>query len=157
MKKHFRYLWYVIRHKWFVFVECCKLGIPWLGIIHDWQKLTFMEWRAYSWTFSAGYAWDERPEWLVKEFDYAWLHHQKFGKHHWQYWLLVQDSDEPKCLEMPYKYILEMLADWIGAGKAINGKDNDPLKWYLDNKQKIQLHPKTRRHVETYLFCRYDQ
>lgn len=28
MKTHLRYLWYVLRHKWFVFVECVRLGIP---------------------------------------------------------------------------------------------------------------------------------
>ena len=155
MKKHFQYLWYVIRHKWFVFVECCKFGIPWLGIIHDWQKLTPTEWLPYVWTFWGPYEYSDRPEWLVNEFDYAWLHHQKFGKHHWQYWLLVQDSDEPKCLEMPYRYVVEMLSDWIGAGRAIRGKSSNPLEWYLDNRDKIQLHPKTRKHVETYLYCRY--
>ena len=27
MNKHWRYFSYVLRHKWFVFVECCKLGV----------------------------------------------------------------------------------------------------------------------------------
>ena len=33
-----KYTWYIIRHKWYVFIECCKLGIIWRGIWHDWHK-----------------------------------------------------------------------------------------------------------------------
>lgn len=37
--KTFKYLSYIIRHKWFVFIAACKLGIPWRGITHDLSKL----------------------------------------------------------------------------------------------------------------------
>ena len=30
-----KYLLYLIKHKWLVFLECCKAGIPWRGILHD--------------------------------------------------------------------------------------------------------------------------
>ncbi|MCK9597286.1 DUF5662 family protein, partial [Candidatus Pacearchaeota archaeon] len=49
--------------------------------------------------------------------------------------------------EMPIKYIDEMISDWIGAGKAIYGKDNT-LKWYKKNRDNIILHPTTRKWVE---------
>ena len=48
--KLLKYLKYVIKHKWYTFVECCRLGIPWLGIIHDLSKFlpselfTYAEW-----------------------------------------------------------------------------------------------------------------
>ena len=149
MKKHLQYLWYVIRHKWFVFVECVKLGVPLLGIIHDWQKLTPSEYSPYMMTFSSGkWNYSERPKWLVDAFDMAWLHHQHLGPHHWQYWILKQDEDEDKVLPMPDKYRREMLADWIGAGRAINGKGNSTLKWYMSNRKKIQLHPETREWID---------
>lgn len=147
MRKYFRYFWYVIRHKWFVFIECCKLGIPWLGVIHDWQKLTPTEFYPYMMSFSSGkWKYNERPKWLVDAFDNAWLHHQHLGPHHWQYWILVQN--ENKVLPMPDRYRKEMLADWIGAGKAILGKEANTLKWYMKNRLQIMLHPDTRRWVD---------
>ncbi len=52
MKKHFQYLWYVLKHKWHVFVECCKDGMVWRGIVHDISKFSPTEWAAYAeWTF----------------------------------------------------------------------------------------------------------
>lgn len=93
--KYFRYLNYVIRHKWFVFLECCKLGIPYLGIIHDWSKVLPSEFIPY-----ARYFYGEKGDNIKKSrdktgyykpydtgnslFDFAWLLHQKRNKHHWQ-------------------------------------------------------------------------
>ena len=30
----------ILRHKYFVFKYCCKLGIPWQGITHDLSKFS---------------------------------------------------------------------------------------------------------------------
>ena len=81
-----------------------------------------------------------------KAFDYAWLLHQKRGKHHWQWWILPEDDGGIKVLPMPDKYRKEMLADWRGAGKAQGTPDS--YKWYMHNKEKMQLHPDTRKWVE---------
>lgn len=148
--KHLKYLWYVIKHKWYVFVECCKLGIPLLGIIHDVSKFFPSEWRPYVLSFYGGWEYKDRPNWLVNDFDYAWLYHQKRNKHHWQYWILNQDEDETKTLEMPDKYRKEMLADWHGAGRAITGERNTK-SWYEKNKDKIMLNPETREWLENQL------
>ena len=48
---------------------------------------------------------------------------------------------------MPLKYCKEMLADWRGVGKAINGKD-DTKSWYLKNKDNIIIHPEVREFIE---------
>jgi len=150
MKAHLLYLWYVLRHKWYVFIECCKLGIPWLGVVHDLSKFRLSEWHPYVSSFYGKWRYNERPGWLVDAFDVAWLHHQKRNKHHWQYWLLVQDDEEDKILAMPDKYCREMLADWRGAGLAITGADNTAT-WYTENKDKMQLHPETREWIEAQL------
>lgn len=153
MKSHARYLWYVLRHKWFVFLACLKFRDPilvWRGIIHDWQKFTPAEWRPYVISFYGPWKYKDRPDWLVEDFDRAWLHHQHYGPHHWQYWVLREDSGNTKALEMPARYVLEMIADWSGAGRAIAGR-TDPAPWYEDNKEKIVLHPKTRANVELIL------
>ena len=87
-------------------------------------------------------------------FDYAWLLHQKRNKHHWQWWVLPEDDGGVKVLEMAPKYRLEMLCDWIGAGKAQGyfSPEEDPLRetrnWYKKNKDKMQLHPNTREWLE---------
>ena len=33
----------VLTHKWYVFIYCCKLGIPWQGIKHDLSKFSWTE------------------------------------------------------------------------------------------------------------------
>lgn len=149
MKAHLKYLSYVLRHKWFVFVECCKFGIPLAGIIHDWQKFTPIEWKPYVLYFYGPYTKENRPQWLKDAFDAAWLHHIHHGPHHAQYWVLREDSGKVVCLEMPYRYLVEMLADWKGAGMA-QGKP-DIAAWYKENGHKYPMHPNTRKHVESYL------
>ena len=161
---YLKYIWYVIRHKWYVFIECCKLGIPILGILHDLSKFLPSEFVPYAKYFYGDYPsrqdlhGDSKyiyPDRLTKEgiklsFDYAWLHHQKCNKHHWQYWILKEDEGESLCMDMPLKYRKEMLADWIGAGKAITGK-NDVKNWYNKNKHIIRLHFLTRDWLENQL------
>ena len=160
--KHFKYLTYVLKHKWFVFAECCKFGIPWRGLVHDLSKLRPSEWIPY-----VNYFYGDFPEtltvyekiyhWKMKnkaviesEFDIAWLKHQKRNKHHWQYWILREDNGETKVIKMPLKYVKEMLADWIGAGIAITGK-REVKTWYLKNKEKMILHKETREWIERLL------
>lgn len=164
--KHWQYLRYVMRHKWYVFVWCCNYGLPWAGIVHDLSKFSPAEWGPYADKFYGG-PWPERhygdwrnylgekytQEWVDMRFDAAWNHHQKRNAHHWQYWMLMEDSGKVRCLPMPDRYRREMLADWRGAGMAINGKD-DTQGWYLKNRAKMQLHPHTRRWVEHQLGVR---
>ena len=83
-------------------------------------------------------------------FDYAWLLHQKRNPHHWQYWILINDNGNIRSIQIPNKYILEMVADWRGAGKAINGKDNT-YEWYLKNKDIIILNQISRDNIELLL------
>jgi hypothetical protein len=216
---YWKYLKYVLKHKWFVFVECCKLGIPLRGLLHDLSKFLPSEFIPYARYFYGNYpetltVYEKTYHWKMKnkaaikdDFDLAWLKHQKRNKHHWQYWLLTMDSSNkeftiqamgdgypmylsrnsrhlaefddsilfeedkvlpnfnndnaymyakeiqdrlnksPKVLLMPLKYQKEMLADWRGAGKAINGKD-DSKSWYLKNKDNIIIHPKVREFIE---------
>ncbi len=152
MRKHLRYLSYVVRHKWFVFLEAIKLGIPWLGFWHDMSKFRPDEWRPYAAYFygpqpvrdSTGYS--KPADTGDAAFDFAWLLHQKRNPHHWQFWILPEDNGGTKILRMPWRYQAEMLADWRGAGKA-QGYGDNTLVWYNKNKQKMQLHPDTRAWV----------
>ena len=53
-------------------------------------------------------------------------------------------------LEMPERYAREMVADWMGAGRAISGKW-EAADWYRRNYDAIQLHPHTREFVNRLL------
>lgn len=163
MRAHFQYLCYVLKHKWFTFLECIKLGVPILGIVHDWSKFLPGEWFPYVHSFynpdgskkdirdASGYF---DPTALGIEFDRAWLHHQHLNKHHWQHWVLIKDEDKDVVLEMPLVYAKEMLADWKGAGKAQGNLDT--WDWYLKHRTKMKLHPETKKWIEKQLWQRVE-
>lgn len=156
MRAHLAYLKYVLRHKWFVYQWCRRVGNVslWRSIIHDWTKFLPCEWSAYVQSFynedGSKRDWKLRTEQEKAAFNAAWNHHQKVNKHHWQYWALINDSDEPKIrpLAMPLHYASEMVGDWCGAGQAITGKC-EVWTWYANNRDKIILHDDTRRFVES--------
>ena len=147
MIKNIKYLRFVIVHKWFVFLECCKRGIVWQGIIHDWTKFLPVEWFPYVTNF---YGKAEHKESNKPAYDYAWLHHQKLNKHHWQWWVLHRDYGEIEALPIPDKYRKEMLSDWIGVGRAFGCKDglSDAREWYLKARDNMVIHDKTKEWIE---------
>lgn len=155
MSQHWKYAIYLARHKWFVFVAGLRIGAPlWRLIIHDWSKFLPCEWFPYVEQFYG--AWRTRAEKYPSDalihsaFDRAWLHHQHANPHHWQHWNLREDSGEQKVLEMPINFAREMVADWMGAGRAITGTW-EAAEWYAKNREIIRLHPTTRVIVENIL------
>jgi hypothetical protein len=118
---------------------------------------------------------------IRKAFDTAWKHHQLSNQHHWQWWMVPTDSafiefdnaighigtqsaikrlshllvvpcvkvDKHFVHKMSHEAVLEMVADWNGAGKAQGSPDE--LKWYAAHRDKIVLHPDTRKEVEELL------
>lgn len=143
--KHLKYLKYVLRHKWFVALQCFRHGMILRGLFHDMSKFRIKEWFPYS-----EYFYGSRKD--KNEFDLAWLSHQNINDHHWQRWVLLEDSGVEKLLPMSKKARLEMICDWYGAGKAITGEGwNNVKSWYNNNKQNMRLHPETRMWVEEFL------
>lgn len=159
--KYLRYLSYVLRHKWFVLIECCRLGIIWRGIVHDLSKFRPSEFFPYAEHFfgqgigistgrdKTGYY--NSAEVGKTVFQIAWLHHQHRNPHHWQYWVQVPDARGfPTYFEMPDTYRKEMLADWRGAGRA-QGKGDDVVEWYTKNKDRMRIPPATTEWIEIQL------
>ena len=157
MRRHTAYLWYVLRHKWYVGIECFRRGMIWRGIKHDWSKFLPSEWFPYARFFyqpngaknvkrdSTGYY---KPyDTGDYAFDFAWLLHQKRNRHHWQWWILPEDDGGTKVLDMHHKDRLEMFCDWIGAGLA-QGHGRDVAPWYEKNKGKMQMSEYTRLSIE---------
>ncbi len=160
MKAHLKYARYILRHKWFVFLAACRLGIPWLGVIHDLSKFLPSEWFPYVHYFYADKAPRRRDRTGYYKpnntgdaaFDAAWLYHARRNKHHWQWWVLVYDEGDIKPQPMPERYWREMIADWRGAGRAQGTPDTKA--WYMAHRDIIKLHPETRERVETVLEVR---
>ena len=149
MNAHWAYLKYLVRHKWWVFIGCRRMKVPFLrALTHDWSKFLPSEWFPYVASF---YGPQPRTQEVKTAFDRAWLHHIHFNPHHWQHWILREDDGDTKVLQIPETYVREMVADWYGAGKAISGK-NDVLAWYAKNREKIVLHDSTR-HLTEYLLA----
>ena len=155
--KYFKYLKYVIKHKWYVMIACFQQGLYWQGIIHDISKFLPSEFFPY-----ANYFWGNKPNDREKnkyrkstttsdgKMDFAWLLHLRRNKHHWQWWVLPEDDGGTKFLEMPIKYLVEMICDWHGAGKAI-GRTFSDYQWWTENKDEIQLNLHTKEKVEEIL------
>lgn len=158
---HIRYFLYVLQHKWYVFIECCKLGVPFAGITHDLSKFTPREWNGYS----AKFFWPkERIDRLNSElfayhglgelipygetpndwFTIAWNHHQNRNPHHWDYWV-HRRGENTFVLPIPKRYLKEMIADWRAMSRKFN---NCPVDWYTQNRSKIRLREEDRLWVE---------
>lgn len=124
MGKYLKYFNTICIHKWYVFIECVKLGITWQGIVHDMSKFSLSEFIP-----SAKYYNGNGND---VEYQNAWLHHKGHNKHHWEYWVDWNSSTGEYLLsDIPIKYLKEIYADMIGASKAYN-------KWNFDNKEPLK-------------------
>lgn len=136
------YFGYLIRHKWLVFKYCYTYGITWQGITHDLSKFLPSEFIEYSKYFASG---------KKTDIEYKWLDHLHRNKHHWQYWILLDNEGGQRALEMPKKYILEMISDWLSVAVIEHGNRGaiDWVKnWYNNRKDKMIIHPKSKQILE---------
>ena len=125
--KYLRYFKTICTHKWFVFIECCKLGIPIQGLFHDLSKFSINELIA-----SAKYYNGDKD--MTEEYQQAWLHHKGHNPHHWEYWVDWDSKDGSVIItHIPLKFMKEMYADIVGASKGYNrGKfdKSEPLNYF---------------------------
>ena len=178
--KHLKYLSYILRHKWYVSVACRERGFIAAGIFHDMSKFLPSEFFPYAqhfygkeekncyncvhqiWasqcdTTGSGIGQGEQAskciDYSTKEFDFAWLLHQKRNRHHWQWWILPEDDGDFKILEMQDRYIQEMYCDWVGANLAQgHGGRVGVVEWYQAHKDKMQLGSNTRKKIEELVY-----
>jgi hypothetical protein len=153
MRQYWAYLQYLARHKWFVFLEACQLGIPIRGLLHDWKKLlpgSFIPYANHFYNNGSKKSGNINPgKSGDAAFDRAVALHVCHEKHHWQYWTITElcnGTAQIHALVIPRPFILEMVADWHGAGRAKNQPDT--VAWYKANQDKMVLHPKARHQIE---------
>lgn len=163
MRPHLRYLRYVLLHKWYVLlgglqIHGWKPSWIWRLLVHDLSKFRPSEWRPYVANFYGTPATQKsESQARLRAFDAAWLKHQHRNQHHWQHWILREDSGVTKVLVPPVALVDEMVADWLGAGTKILKYPNldtlvaETIVWYLNNRERIQLRDVTRQRVEAIL------
>lgn len=119
-----------------------------IGVAHDASKSEPEEYSAYDRYFYG----KNRSYQVVQDFNYAWLHHIHCNKHHWQYWILINDNpNEGEILmDMPYNYILEMICDWW-AFSWNSGNLYEIFNWYEKHKDYMKLSDKTSKTVNDIL------
>lgn len=93
---------------------------------------------------------------VVQDFNRAWLEHIHRNPHHWQYWVLVNDDPNEGivALDMPSRYIIEMVCDWW-AFSWINENLDNIFAWYDEHKKYMILSDRTRERVEMILNAIY--
>lgn len=130
--KYWKYFKYVMEHKKNVFIECWKAGLYVHAFTHDLSKLRPSEFFPYAKFFF------EKKD--ISNFQTGWLFHQKRNKHHWNYWVLINEKNEIIPLQMPHKYIIQMVCDWGGMSRKFG---DTPEQYYKINESNFILHPLT--------------
>ena len=145
--KHFKT---ITRHRMIVCRHCFRVGLYWRGLTHDLSKYSWTEFRAgakyYQGTRSPNT--EEREE---NGYSVAWMHHKGRNRHHFEYWTdLSPETRIYEPVDMPVKYLCEMVADRIAACKTYQGAaytDASPLQ-YLDRANESRLvHPQTMKRL----------
>ena len=123
IQKFFGHLKTVAKHKYWVWYYMNKCGLKWgwRGLWHDMSKFSPTEF----WESVKYYSGTRSPIDACKEengISMAWMHHKGRNPHHYEYW---QDNfdhgGEPK--EMPWRYKVEMICDYLAAGRAYMGEN----------------------------------
>ena len=149
----FKHFWLITRHKYYVFKYCMKAGLIWQGITHDLSKYSPTEF----WESVKHYDGTKSPIDVCKQkygYSMAWFHHRGRNRHHYEYW---QDNFDQggNPVKMPFRFALEMVCDYLGAGQAYSRKNftyESEYAWWENKKAKpLAMHPDTKGFVDTML------
>lgn len=145
----------ITRHRHTVIMYCARAGIFWQGLGHDLSKYTPTEFLAGV-KYYQGYRSPNEAEREATGASGAWMHHKGRNRHHFEYWLdydpAVRGRMQP--VEMPYRYVVEMLCDRLAASRIYRGKNYDrtyPLQYFLPGKPHRMIHPVTSDCIENML------
>lgn len=145
----------ITEHKMLVMEHCFRIGLYRQGLMHDMSKYMPSELLMGFMYYDDGKSSPNNGERYDKGYSAAWLHHKGRNKHHFEYWLdysLKQGKGlHPlQAVQMPRKYVAEMLMDRICASKNYNKKsytDHDSLAYYERGRGQYLLHPQTAKEL----------
>jgi hypothetical protein len=134
----------VLRHKYHVCRVCRDFGILGRGLWHDLSKLSPQEFRLYK--YATGVNSPVSEEKKLKGYSSAWHRHKGLNRHHFEWWLDIREG-QLYAIKPEWPDILEILADWIGAGIAYgHGRfdEHEPLAYFVKRKDRHFMHPAMR-------------
>lgn len=144
MKQYISYIKYLLRHKYQVIKVGLTIGgIPFFQLLmHDMSRFFPREFSAYANTY---YDKDgkSKPYESNDKMDAAWSIHQKRNKHHYQYWVIIDEQHGHYCLEIPTRYIKEMAADMIAMGQIVDGSLS-AWEYYMKNRDRFYINNASR-------------
>jgi hypothetical protein len=152
--KFFGHLKTVCTHKYWVFYYCRKAGITWQGIKHDISKFSPTEFfesvKYFQGNRSPIDACKEENGWSA-----AWMHHKGRNPHHYEYYVDNLDNGGV-AIQMPEKFAIELICDYLGAGRAYMKKDfsyQAEYEWWLKKSEKpLLMHSHTKNFISLVLF-----
>ena len=143
----------ICKHKFWVGYYCFKMGIPWRGITHDLSKFSPVEfWEGVKYYQGTSSPIDACK--ADKGYSKAWLHHKGRNDHHYEYW---EDNFDQggKSLQMPFPCVCELIADYLGAGRAYMGKNfsyEAEYEWWKNKMSKpLAMDPRTKYFINLIL------
>lgn len=138
-----KYIWLIIKHKFYVAKYCFIAKLYWRGIWHDMSKFSPKEFLKAAKMYCK-----ENCE-VTKELKHCWLYHKGRNDHHYEFWIDIHD-DEIEKFEMPYKPFVEMICDWFAENKVYD--DGTPLSevqyWYYSERPGTVMNIKTMKKVD---------
>lgn len=140
----------IVRHKYYVAKYCFQIGLYWQGITHDLSKFSWIEFsRAVKY-------WDDNRSSLSNErsilgFSRTFLHHRGRNPHHYEYWIYALDRGG-KPAPMPYKYVLELICDYLGAAITYGADPRKEIEWWKENEPNMLIHPDTKTLITIVLY-----
>lgn len=151
----------ITEHRMEVARCCFKCGLYWQGLTHDLSKYSPTEFMNGA-RYYQGYRSPNNAEREDKGYSESWLHHKGRNKHHYEYWvdycsevsLAPATSGGMVPVEMPMKYLVEMICDRVAASKIYNkGKytSDMPLKYYERSMDKIFMNDETKKELHAFL------
>ncbi len=151
MNKFWGHLKTITHHRRLVRRGCFRVGLYFQGLTHDLSKYSPSEF----WTGVHYYQGTRSPNAAEREekgYSEAWMHHKGRNRHHFEYWTdLSLETHAYEPVQMPPRYLAEMVMDRIAACKTYQGKgytDGAPLAYLQKAKESRFVHPETMAQLE---------
>lgn len=153
MNKFFGHLRTVNKHRREVRKLCFKCGLYWQGLTHDLSKYSPVEF-INGVKFFTGKGSPHMGERTKYGYSKAWLNHKGRNKHHGEYWQDIRPNGKTEPIDMPRKYLAEMICDRVAASKIYlkeNYTNNAPWNYYDSHRDENQFSTNTRQDLVYFL------
>lgn len=145
----------ITEHKLLVMRHCFRVGLYRQGLTHDMSKYMPSELLMGFMYYDDGKSSPNNGERIDKGYSYAWMHHKGRNRHHFEFWQdyslhPAQDCYPVQPVQMPRKYVAEMLMDRISASKNYNKEtytQKDPLLYFERGRAHYLIHPQTKKEL----------